>query len=297
MGKFTSRRAVLFGSVAAAFSIPSLTVFGQTPRGRRPLKEPVYRISKTATKPMGAAKAPHPLDPALKIAREGLQHIQRDIRDYTSTVVKRERINGKLNDHEYMFAKIRNRKVVDGREVVPFSVYMKFLKPANIKGREVIYVAGKNKNKMCAHEGGSAGRFLPTVWLNPTGLLAMRGQRYPIYDLGIENLIMKLIEKGERDEKRDECEVKFFYKTRVSGRVCTYIQVSHPKPRSYFDFHIARIFIDDELQVPIRYAAYQWPTKEGGKPVLDEEYTYLNVKLNVGLTDADFDTKNANYNF
>ncbi len=35
----------------------------------------------------------------------------------------------------------------------------------------------------------------------------------------------------------------------------------------------------------------------GGQPQLLEEYTYLNVKLNVGLTDADFDDKNPEYNF
>ena len=33
------------------------------------------------------------------------------------------------------------------------------------------------------------------------------------------------------------------------------------------------------------------------KPQLIESYTYLNMKLNVGLTDADFNHENANYNF
>ena len=67
------------------------------------------------------------------------------------------------------------------------------------------------------------------------------------------------------------------------------IEVRHPVKRPHFDFHIATIFIDHELNVPIRYASYSWPTEEGGEPVLLEEYTYLDVKLNVGLTDADFD--------
>ena len=35
----------------------------------------------------------------------------------------------------------------------------------------------------------------------------------------------------------------------------------------------------------------------GGSPELIEEYTYLNLKLNNGFTDADFDTHNANYHF
>jgi hypothetical protein len=57
------------------------------------------------------------------------------------------------------------------------------------------------------------------------------------------------------------------------------------------------VFIDDELQVPIRYAAYGWPETEGGKPTLEEEYTYLDVALNVGLTSADFDPSNPAYDF
>ena len=74
--------------------------------------------------------------------------------------------------------------------------------------------------------------------------------------------------------------------------------VMHPVQRPIYEFHRAEIFIDDALNIPLRYAAYHWPEKPGSKelPVL-EEYTYLNVKLNVGLTDADFDSENPNYNF
>ena len=51
---------------------------------------------------------------------------------------------------------------------------------------------------MIAHEGGTAGKYLPTVWIKPNGIIAMRGQRYPITEVGIENLVLKLIERGER---------------------------------------------------------------------------------------------------
>ena len=67
-----------------------------------------------------------------------------------------------------------------------------------------------------------------------------------------------------------------------------------PKP---FDFHMAQIFIDKELNVPIRYAAYDFPIQAGGPLQVIEEYTYLNLKLNVGLTDKDFDHNNSDYSF
>ena len=73
--------------------------------------------------------------------------------------------------------------------------------------------------------------------------------------------------------------------------------VRRPVQRPEYEFHIARVFIDDQLQLPIRYAAYTWPAVAGGKPVVLEEYTYMDLKLNVGLTDNDFDPKNPSYAF
>ena len=71
----------------------------------------------------------------------------------------------------------------------------------------------------------------------------------------------------------------------------------HPVPRRNFRFHIARIFVDKELGVPIRYASYDWPKNPGDQPGLIEEYTYLNMKLNQGFADADFSPDNPDYNF
>lgn len=258
--------------------------------------EPVYRISKNDSNHPPAATA-HPLDPALQTARDSLQHIRQNIEDYSAILIKRELIDGNLTDYEYMGVKVRNRKQANGQLVTPFSVYMAFLKPATVKGREVIYVENQNNGHVVAHEGGMKGRFLPTVTLDPNGMLAMRGQRYPITEVGLENLVVKLIEKGERDRQRGECDVQFQQGAKVGGRECTVLSVSHPVERPYFDFHIAQIFIDNELNMPVRYCAYTWPASPGGEPVLLEEYTYQNIKTNIGLTDADFDQKNTKYNF
>ena len=85
-----------------------------------------------------------------------------------------------------------------------------------------------------------------------------------------------------------DCEVQFYKGAKVDGRVCTCIQVRHPENKPPFEFYQARVFVDDELNVPVRYAAWDWPATPGGQPVLLEEYTYLNLKVNQGFTDADF---------
>lgn len=84
-------------------------------------------------------------------------------------------------------------------------------------------------------------------------------------------------------------EVSYFRKAKVNGRLCTHIQVVHPRREDGFDYHEASLYVDDEMQVPVRLIAYDWPEKEeeGDKPVL-EEYNYINLKLNVGVPDDEF---------
>lgn len=238
---------------------------------------------------------PHPLDDALGMAHRGLLNMQDNIRDYSAIMIKRERVNGKLLKPEYMQMKIRSERIDDNGSHVPFSVYAKFIKPRACSGREVIWVKGHNENKLCAHEGTGI-LALKTVNLDPDGWIAMQGNRYPIYEAGMENLIVKLIEKAERDRAAGDCEVNYYDK-KLNGRPCTLIEVVHPEERAPYDFHIAKVFIDKELKLPVRYQAYIWPKPGSDKPQLLEEYTYLNVKLNQGFTAQDFNPKNKAYNY
>jgi hypothetical protein len=187
-----------------------------------------------------------------------------------------------------MYVKVRHQ---------PFSVYLNFLKPADEQGREVIFVEGRNNGKMTAHEGSGLKARFGAVDLNPTSAMAMKGNKYPITQLGVKNLVRRLIEVGNQDMKYAECDVTYRKNAKVNDRVCTIIEVTHPVPRRNFIFHKALIYVDDELNLPIRYEAYTWPKTPGGRAELDEEYTYLNLKVNVGLTDADFEPANPNYHF
>lgn len=235
----------------------------------------------------GAPTGEHPLMPAIVRARSALETIAK-IQDYSATLVKRERIDGTLGEHQYLFVKVRHD---------PFSVYLYFLAPAELKGQETIFIAGKNDGNLLAHPNGLKGKLLGTVSLNPTGMLAMSGNRYPITEIGIKRLSERLIEVGTNDMKYGECAVKILPGAKINGRDCTCYEVQHPQPRKEFIFHLARIYLDSELNVPIRYEAYDWPSEAGGPPVLVEEYTYLNLKLNNGFTDLDFDVNNPKYQF
>lgn len=290
------------GCLAAFFASLTLisTASAQGPAGQYqqtpPPGGPIYRLAdRTDSVAAGASPSPmrpgdpneHPLMPALRWAREGLPGIEK-IQDYTATLIKRERIGETLGEEQYIALKVRHR---------PFSVYMNFLAPVALKGRECIYIEGANKGKMWAHDNGIRERMLGTVSLLPDGNIAMSGQRYPLTQVGILNLTRRLIEVASQDVKYGECEVKYFNGAKINDRVCTCTQVVHPVPRKNFLFNVARIFVDDKLNIPVRYEAYDWPKTAGGGPELIEAYTYLNMKLNVGLTDADFDIHNPAYRF
>jgi hypothetical protein len=286
------------------------------PRDRQQLTQPVYRVAQqpgqpaaqpqqqqpaivanntipapTDVNPQQGAPTQHPLEPAIQMARAALVNISSNVQDYSCTLIKRERIGGKLADQEFMYLKVRHK---------PFSVYMYFLGPERLRGQEVIYVEGANNGNLLGH-GVGIRKIAGTVPLQPTGAMAMQGQRYPITEIGMLNLTKRLLEVAQMDTQYGECDVKFYQNAKINTgkekRTVTAIQVMHPIPRKNFRFHLARVYVDNELNMPIRYESYDWPTRQGEQPPLLEEYTYTDVKLNNGFTDFDFDTNNPAYNF
>ena len=276
---------------------------------RDQLTQPVYRVAQQPGEPAivanntvpappdGNAAQPvaqpqqHPLEPALQMAYAAMSNIRNNLKDYSCTMVKRERIGGKLNDPEYMYLKVRHE---------PFSVYMYFLGPERLRGQEAIFVEGKNNGNLLGH-GVGIRKIAGTVPLMPTGAMAMQGQRYPITEIGMLNLTKRLVEVAEMDKHFGECDVKFLRNAKIitgkEKRTVTCIQVVHPIPRKNFRFHRAMVYVDDELNLPVRYESYDWPDRPGGQPPLLEEYTYTDIKLNNGFTDLDFETTNPQYNF
>lgn len=305
----SSRRAQRFAQVVlvllvAALCIAFLWMSPSAPsmadqlvtvtRSTEPARESVGSTPATSIVDAATADA-HPLDPALHIARQALMRFEATVEDYTGTIIKRERIGGSLGGEARMEFKIRTRKKEGDKLVRPLQVYLKFSDPWLSRGREVIWTENANEGKLVAHEGGLKN--LVRVSLAPTDNLAMMGNKYPITEIGLGKLVEKLIEKGERDKKVGPCTVNIEDGFEVAGRRCQKIEVIHPVPDVRFDFHMAQIFIDTERMIPLRYAAFMWPDKPGSPPPLEEEYTYTDVKINVGLKDSDFDPDNPAYKY
>lgn len=292
-----SPAAVALLVVAANFLSQGSSAQAEPARGltqpifRVALEEPAGTAPKVATR-IAVASAPlpfdltqrageHPLMPALRMAKESLQHLDADIPGYSAILRKQERIDGELMEEEIAFVKVRHN---------PFSVHMYFLSPC--KGRECLYkdLPGGLKGKLVARDCGWKRR-IGAIELDPEGTLAMKGQKYPIMKLGIRGLTTELIDVATNDVNFGECEVQTF-QNKINKRPVTQLVVTHPTERRNFRFYKAEVFIDNELRIPIRYAAYKWPKTPGGPAPLEESYTYLNVKVLDNLTDADFDKSN-----
>lgn len=247
--------------------------------------------------------AVHELDPVLTLAKSALANHRMHHRDYTAELVKRERIHGKLLPPTRMSLKLMYRQATPEDSVGrPVCVYLKTLEPKAQSGREVIWSQGRNNNKLAAHEGGLLGMI--AVEMAPLSKMAMRDNRYPITEIGIEKLLLKLIEKGERDRLLGPAIVKVSEGVLFGELSCSLLEIIHESPTALVDgkeveyeFYLAQIHMDTERQIPLRYASYLWPKSAGGTPELEEEYFYEKLTLNVGLTEADFDPKNPAYGF
>ncbi|SIO18651.1 Protein of unknown function [Singulisphaera sp. GP187] len=235
-----------------------------------------------------AAEAEVSHDPIV-IAKQAIADCQdryNKIQDYTCTFHKRERIDGRLTQPFIMAMKSRTQ---------PHSIYFKFQRPK--KGREAIYVAGRHDGKIVVHDVGLGKLIAGTMNLDPKGSMAMEENRHPVTEAGIGALIASVARHWAIELTPGESRVTIHKNLRVANHPCTMIESVHPEKHPSYMFHMVKLYIDHEHGLPIRFEAYDWPKRPGAAPELVEEYSYLNLRTNVGLHDRDFDATNPQYSY
>jgi hypothetical protein len=247
-------------------------------------------LSKDIPPPTPAPAPASKDDPAAAIERA--KALMRDcrakykaLRDYACVFHKRERIDGKLTRPHAMTLHVRTE---------PYALYLKFITPD--AGREAIFEPAKHNGKIVYHDVGLGRLIAGTMLLDPRGSLAMDDNRHPITDAGIGNLIDMLIDRWQAELDPSETKVTIHDHAKVGDRACTMIEAGHSKP-GHYSFYKVKVFIDHENGLPIRFEAYDWPRASGPEPELVEEYTYADLKTDVGLTEIDFDAANPRYAF
>ena len=140
------------------------------------LPSPPRPASPASTKAVAGARRPRSSDPIThaKKAIADCRDRYTQVRDYTCTFVKRERIDDRLTPQHIMIMKARTS---------PNSLYFRFQQPN--QGREAIYVQGRNNGRIVAHDVGISKFLAGTMHLDPRGSMAMEDNRHPVTEAGI----------------------------------------------------------------------------------------------------------------
>ncbi len=225
----------------------------------------------------------HPLAPGLRLAVESRRALDK-VDDYSASFFKEELVGKKRVNHQ-LTLKIRE---------TPFSAYLRYENPH--KGREAIFVSGKNGDKMLAH-GTGIEAIVGTLELDPSGDRALEESRYPITNIGMRNLLELTIAQWNSELNIPDVKVRYFPNAKVANVECRVFESSYDKKHKGVKFHMTRLYVGKKTAFPVRVEQFDFPTKTGAKPAILEQYTYLNVKANGGLKDIDFDVKNPGYDF
>jgi hypothetical protein len=220
-----------------------------------------------------------PLDEPLRLVREAANAFA-GVRDYTCLFIKRERLGDQLQPDHLIAMKVRHQ---------PFSVYLRWLGPKSVEGQEACYVAGRHNGMMRVHATGfkSIAGF---VTIDPRDPRVAQNSRHTITEAGIGNLIMRLSQQWELERRLNQTQVRmgdYVY----NHLLCRRVEVTHAgNAGGQMTSCRCVVYFDKASHLPIRVERYDWPRRGGAADgELLESYSYVNLRLNPGLPDADFD--------
>jgi hypothetical protein len=258
--------------------------------GQAALPGAASRVVTTAAALPGMSSSPegqHPLTPVLKFARAEQAYLASSVRSFTCRLVKRERIEGNLQEHQYI-----DLSCQEAGQGTPMKVLLDYVAPEEVAGRRVLFVEGENEGKMVVRKGGKGRIGNLVIKINPTSEAAQRESLLPVTEIGFHRMMAHQIDllqsHLQADRSGTNSQVQHVRGAKVNGRTCDVIRVSHPRQSSGLEFHRAEVFIDRDLHVPTRIVAFDWPTTSDPAPVI-AEFTYTDLKVNVEFPAETFD--------
>lgn len=201
----------------------------------------------------------------------------KNVSDYTCRLYKKVNKAGRILNDQNILVKYKK----------PAHYYFRW-KEGRFKGREVIYVAGQNNDKIVAHTGGLFRLF--TFHLDPEGHEAMRRNHHSLRESGMEK-IMTIIESNYyRSKQTGLGEIQLLGENSIDGRNVWVIHCEFPENRDFYAHKII-LYIDKELKLPVKVTVFDWDD------LLFEEYCFRDLQINTGIGEKEFDPENPGYNF
>lgn len=213
-----------------------------------------------------------------------------DIEKATEMIKMAQETVRTLNDFTCIFSKAEYKGKQLPKEVVdmkwrkqPRSVYMKWIGDEK-KGQQALWVKGKNNDKLRAKPP-----HLLAVSLATDSWLAMKDSRHTVTEAGFDHTVELIAKDLDISMKHPDynSKIKLLGEQVVNGApsVCFEAEMDKEKHPEFYA-QKALICASKEAKVPNKVQIWM---KEDGEVRLVEDYGYENIKLNVGLTDKDFD--------
>jgi Protein of unknown function (DUF1571) len=224
-------------------------------------------------------QSPTPVERAGQLLAESQASLTR-VRDYTGTLVREERIDGQLQEEQFIKIRVRQQ---------PYSARLNWTSPKHLAGQEAIYVTGKNDGEIRA-KGTGILAVVGYVSLPTNDPRVMKNSRHAITETGIGNLIKIISQSYEIERRLPAGQVTAtFGEYAFQRRQCTRMEITNHAFDAKLYCYRCIVYFDKEYKLPIRVEVYDWPKPKGDpKGELLECYSYIDLKFNVGLTDAAF---------
>ena len=224
-----------------------------------------------------ASTAASPMEEPIRLITEA-QKAFAGVKDYSCVLIKREKMDHKTPIDNVMSLKVRTE---------PFSVDLRWMEPKAMVGQEACYVAGKNDGKMRVKSTGLLSA-LGFVSLDPNDAGRKKTSKHSITESGLGNLIERFAATWESERQANVPKVRIG-EYEYAKRRCTRVETVHVEnPNNQFLFARTVVYFDKETHLPIRVECYGWPKQAGEAGELAEVFSYVNLRLNVGLGDEVF---------
>jgi len=252
----------------------ALFLYGAAGDHPQRLMPPTQSFLKPALAAAAPASLPDYSDRLIELARTdhvqlfrwAMENYDAQVRDYSATFVKQERINGKLNPSERIDVQFLDK---------PFSVLMQWQENPGMVDK-LLYAEGHNDNQMIVHPTGLLS-WIKSVKRDPYSKEAQQSSRRTCDRFGYYRTMQDLLAVYELACQSGDLQIGYLGKTKVNGRTCVAMERLLPaKP----EYPYARLVTEFDVQylLPTAISCYDW------RGQLVSRYVYENLRFNVGLT-------------
>lgn len=202
------------------------------------------------------------------------------VEGYTARFVRQEVVDGVLRPREEALLKFQR----------PGLMYLKWI-AGPPEGREILFVPGRNDNRMLVREPGFFTRFA-TIVMAPDSPRVLEESRHPVTDIGIGRLIELILDNARRAAAAGELTVHDQGTAMGPDGPERRIEavLPHERGKGYYCHRLVLALAADS-RLPVRAIIYDW---DDG---VVADYAYRELRLNPPLTPVDFDAANPLYGF